>query len=125
MEPHRFVTRSVEGTRSATRAQACNLSRGGFVCRDNRNLIRYEEHGARVGCWEGSLDAAQYRIQSAIVTVVVLGLALGAFGFQRIANWGELSSGQGNQRAEFNWSRLSYTTAMGGDGVRRLWRPQV
>jgi hypothetical protein len=55
-------------------------------------------------------------IQSAIVTVVVLGLALGAFGFQRIANWGELSSGQGNQRAEFSWSRLSYTTAMGGDG---------
>ena len=55
-------------------------------------------------------------IQSAMVTVVVLGLALGAFGFQRIANWGELSSSQGNQRAEFSWSRLSYTTAMGGDG---------
>jgi hypothetical protein len=55
-------------------------------------------------------------IQSAIVTVLVLGLTLGAFGFQRIANWGELSSAQGNQRAEFSWSRLSYTTAMGGGG---------
>jgi hypothetical protein len=55
-------------------------------------------------------------IQSAIVTVLVLGLTLGAFGFQRIANWGELNSGQGNQRAEFSWSRLSYTTAMGGGG---------
>ena len=54
-------------------------------------------------------------IQSAMVTVVVLGLALGAFGFQRVANWGE-QGGQGNQKAEFSWSRLSYTTAMGGGG---------
>ena len=55
-------------------------------------------------------------IQSAMVTVLVLGLAVGAFGFQRIANWGEPSEGQGNQRAEFSWSRLSYTQAMGGGG---------
>ena len=54
-------------------------------------------------------------IQSAMVTVVVLGLALGAFGFQRVANWGE-QGGQGNQKAEFSWSRLSYTTALGGGG---------
>jgi hypothetical protein len=55
-------------------------------------------------------------MQTAAVTVLVLGLALGAFGFQRVANWGEPSAAQGNQRAEFSWSRLSYTTAMGGGG---------
>jgi Domain of unknown function (DUF4159) len=54
-------------------------------------------------------------IQSAMVTVVVLGLATGLFAFQRVANWGE-PNGQGNQKAEFSWSRLSYTTAMGGGG---------
>jgi hypothetical protein len=55
-------------------------------------------------------------MQTAAVTVLVLGLALGAYGFQRVANWGEPSAAQGNQRAEFSWSRLSYTTAMGGGG---------
>jgi hypothetical protein len=55
-------------------------------------------------------------MQSAAVTVLVLGLTLGAYGFQRVANWGEPSAAQGNQRAEFSWSRLSYTTAMGGGG---------
>jgi hypothetical protein len=53
-------------------------------------------------------------IQSAVVTVVVLAIAVSLFG-QRVANWGE-ASGNGNQRAEFSWSRLSYTTAMGGEG---------
>jgi Domain of unknown function (DUF4159) len=53
-------------------------------------------------------------MQSAVVTVVVLSLAMSLFA-QRIANWGE-PSGAGNQRAEFSWSRLSYTTAMGGGG---------
>ncbi len=53
-------------------------------------------------------------MQSVVVTVVVLALAMSLFG-QRIANWGE-PTGAGNQRAEFSWSRLSYTTAMGGGG---------
>jgi hypothetical protein len=54
-------------------------------------------------------------MQSAMVTVVVLAVAVGLFA-QRVADWGDLNSGQGNQRAEFSWSRLSYTTAMGGEG---------
>lgn len=53
-------------------------------------------------------------VQSALVTVVVLAVAVSLFG-QRIADWGEIN-GQGNQKAEFSWSRLSYATAMGGDG---------
>jgi len=53
-------------------------------------------------------------IRSAMVTVVVLAVAVGLFA-QRVANWGE-ANGQGNQRAEFSWSRLSYATAMGGGG---------
>jgi Domain of unknown function (DUF4159) len=53
-------------------------------------------------------------MQSAVVTVVLLALAVSLFG-QRIANWGE-PNGAGNQRAEFSWSRLSYTTALGGGG---------
>ncbi len=56
-------------------------------------------------------------IQSALITVVVLGLALSAFGFQRIADWGSINTQTGD-KAEFYWSRLSYTTAMveGGYG---------
>jgi hypothetical protein len=53
-------------------------------------------------------------MQSAVVTVVVLAVAVGLFA-QRVANWGE-PGGAGNQRAEFSWSRLSYTTALGGGG---------
>ena len=65
-------------------------------------------------------------VQSAMVTVVVLLVAAGVWA-QRVANWGEGSAG--NQKAEFSWSRLSYTTAMGGGGYggyggirRRIWR---
>jgi hypothetical protein len=54
-------------------------------------------------------------IQSAIVTVMVLSLGMGAFGFQRIANWGSINP-QSGEKAEFAWSRLSYTTAMGEGG---------
>ena len=54
-------------------------------------------------------------IQSMLVTVLVLGLALRLSAFQRIADWGSMSP-QSNQKAEFSWSRLSYTTAMGGGG---------
>ena len=54
-------------------------------------------------------------IQSALMTVVVLGLAAGLLGAQRIADWGSMSP-QNNQKAEFSWSRLSYTTALGGGG---------
>jgi hypothetical protein len=53
-------------------------------------------------------------LQSAALTIVVLALAVGLWA-QRVANWGEIN-GAGNQRAEFSWSRLSYTTAMGGGG---------
>jgi hypothetical protein len=53
-------------------------------------------------------------VQSALLTVVVLAVAVRLFG-QRIADWGEIN-GPGNQKAEFSWSRLSYTTAMGGGG---------
>ncbi len=53
-------------------------------------------------------------IQSAMVTVVVLAVAMGLLA-QRVANWGEGNS-KGNEKAEFSWSRLSYTTAMGGGG---------
>jgi hypothetical protein len=54
-------------------------------------------------------------VQSAMVTFVVLGLATGVHAFQRVADWGEIN-GQGNQKAEFSWSRLSYTSAMGSGG---------
>ena len=54
-------------------------------------------------------------IQSALITVVVLGLATGPFGFQRVADWGQINP-QGQEKAEFSWSRLAYKTAMGGGG---------
>jgi hypothetical protein len=54
-------------------------------------------------------------IQSTLVTVVVLGLVTGLYAFQRVADWGQINS-QGNEKAEFAWSRLSYTTSMGGGG---------
>jgi hypothetical protein len=54
-------------------------------------------------------------IQSILVTVVVLGLVTGLYAFQRVADWGQINS-QGDEKAEFAWSRLSYTTSMGGGG---------
>jgi hypothetical protein len=54
-------------------------------------------------------------LQSALVTVVVLGLATGLFAFQRVADWGQINP-QGQEKAEFAWSRLAYNTAMGGGG---------
>ena len=54
-------------------------------------------------------------IQSALITVVVLGLATGLFAFQRVADWGQINP-QGQEKAEFAWSRLAYNTAMGGGG---------
>lgn len=54
-------------------------------------------------------------MKSAMVTVLVLSVALGAFGFQRIADWGSINTQTGD-KAEFYWSRLSYTVAMGGGG---------
>jgi Domain of unknown function (DUF4159) len=57
-------------------------------------------------------------MQSALITMVALlalGLAPGVHAFQRIANWGQPTQG-GNEKAEFSWSRLQYTTAMGGGG---------
>jgi hypothetical protein len=55
-------------------------------------------------------------VQSAIVTMLVLSLATGLYGFQRVANWGDRSPQGIHEKAEFSWSRLSYTTAMGGGG---------
>ena len=49
-----------------------------------------------------------------VVTAGVM-LAAGAFAYQRIADWGNITP-QGREKAEFAWSRLSYTTAMGGGG---------
>ncbi len=54
-------------------------------------------------------------MKSAVVTMLVLSVALGAFGFQRIADWGSINTQTGD-KAEFYWSRLSYTVAMGGGG---------
>ncbi|HWB33436.1 MAG TPA: DUF4159 domain-containing protein [Acidobacteriaceae bacterium] len=58
-------------------------------------------------------------VKSAALTVVVLSLALGAWGFQRIADWGSIDTQTGT-KAEFYWSRLSFTTAMGGGGYGGL-----
>ena len=55
-------------------------------------------------------------VQSAIVTMLVLSLATGLYGFQRVANWGGPPPGYEHEKAEFSWSRLSYTTAMGAGG---------
>ena len=49
---------------------------------------------------------------AAAVAVAAIGVGLLA---QRIANWGDLG-GQSNAKAEFVWSRLEYTTSMGGGG---------
>jgi hypothetical protein len=54
-------------------------------------------------------------IQSAVVTVLVLGLATGLIVAQRVADWGQLNP-QSSEKAEFAWSRLAYNTAMGGGG---------
>jgi len=54
-------------------------------------------------------------IQSTLVTMLVLGLATGLFAFQRVADWGQINP-QGSDKAEFAWSRLSYTTSFGGGG---------
>ena len=54
-------------------------------------------------------------LKSAVVTVVVLTAAVGAFAFQRIADWGQVNP-QGREKAEFAWSRLAYNTAVGGGG---------
>ena len=55
-------------------------------------------------------------IKSAVVTVVVLGLALRLFGVSADGGLGHRSHPESNDKAEFSWSRLSYTTALGGGG---------
>ena len=106
---------------------------GGFVYRFKQMDVRFkqadvvrrqtQDPGARVprkGCrilvcsGVRRVHAMKLLVQSAVVTVVVLAVAVSLFG-QRIANWGEIN-GQGNQKAEFSWSRLSFTTAMGAGG---------
>jgi hypothetical protein len=52
-------------------------------------------------------------LQTAMVGMSVLALCTAAAAFQRVANWGQQEQG-GSQRAEFSWSRLSYTQRMGG-----------
>ena len=63
-------------------------------------------------------------IQSAIVTVVVLGLALGAFGFQRIADWGE-SVGSGQPAGGVLMVAAELYDRDGRRRVRRLWWPRL
>jgi hypothetical protein len=50
------------------------------------------------------------------VTVLVLGLATGAFAYQRVAGAWSGEPIQSRDKAEFSWSRLSYGSAMGGGG---------
>ncbi|GAC1421398.1 MAG: hypothetical protein NVSMB62_16280 [Acidobacteriaceae bacterium] len=54
-------------------------------------------------------------VQTTIVAGFTLALCSGVYGFQRVADWGEPIP-QTHEKAEFSWSRLSYTTAMGGAG---------
>lgn len=54
-------------------------------------------------------------IQTTIVAGFALALCSGVYGFQRVADW-ERRAPQTQEKAEFSWSRLSYTTAMGGEG---------
>ena len=49
-----------------------------------------------------------------VVVLLVMGLATGLLLGQRIANWGEPV--QSHEKAEFSWSRLRYTPAMGAEG---------
>jgi len=55
-------------------------------------------------------------MQSAVVAVLVLTLATGVFAFQRVANWASPPPQSANEKAEFYWSRLSYTSNFGGGG---------
>lgn len=54
-------------------------------------------------------------VRSAVAVGIALSLGMGAFAYQRIADWGSVDP-QGRNKAEFTWSRLSYNTAMGGGG---------
>jgi hypothetical protein len=53
-------------------------------------------------------------LNSSLVLVLVLVLCSGLYAFQRVANWGEAV--QTNEKAEFSWSRLYYTSSYGGGG---------
>jgi len=50
----------------------------------------------------------------AVVASCVLALCSAGYAFQRVADWGTPS--QGNEKAEFSWSRLAYNTNFGGGG---------
>ena len=54
-------------------------------------------------------------VRWAVAVGIGLSLGMGAFAYQRIADWGSVNP-QGREKAEFTWSRLSYNTAMGGGG---------
>jgi hypothetical protein len=49
------------------------------------------------------------------VTLIALVFCSGVFAFQRVADWGSQNS-QSPEKAEFAWSRLSYTSTYGGGG---------
>jgi hypothetical protein len=55
-------------------------------------------------------------LQSMMVAAFVLVVCTGLFAFQRVANWGDPSAAGGNEKAEFSWSRLSFSSNMGGGG---------
>jgi hypothetical protein len=53
-------------------------------------------------------------LQAAAVTAAALVFCTGVFAFQRTADWGfSNNGGQTNEKAEFSWSRLSYTSNLG------------
>jgi len=70
---------------------------------------------AGFGAVSGRPGFRRAMVRSAVVVGIGLSLGMGAFAYQRIADWGSVDP-QGRNKAEFTWSRLSYSTAMGGGG---------
>ncbi len=54
-------------------------------------------------------------LQATMVAVIAAVFCTAVFAFQRVANWGYQPE-QSNVKAEFSWSRLSYTSNMGSGG---------
>ncbi len=64
-------------------------------------------------------------LRSITVVAVVLALCSLVYAYQRVADWGYQPE-TSNDKAEFSWSRLSYTSSMssyggGGFGRYRVW----
>jgi len=52
-------------------------------------------------------------LRFAVIASTVLAVCSAGYAFQRVADWGTPTNG--NEKAEFSWSRLAYNTNMGGD----------